>query len=355
MAEVSGVAIRGIATAVPRTVARIADYPHMTAEEAERFSKSTGIRERRIVTGGQCASDLCQAAATDLLGRLAWPSEEIGALIMITQTGDHPVPATAILLQHRLGLPNTCIAFDVNLGCSSYPYGLMIVGSLMKTAGIKRALLVIGDVSSKVCNVEDKSSWPLFGDAGSATALELDESAAPMHFDLMTDGRGSQAIIIPGGGPASRHPVSAESLVPQPDKNGLPRNMANLQLRGADIFSFAISKVPPSITRALQSAQWAPESVDQYVLHQANKMINDTIRKKIGAPEGHLPSSLEHFGNTSSVSIPLTICHTRASWSFPCRALFAGFGVGLSWGAATAVLPAGTVLSWVETDDVHRA
>lgn len=355
MAQVSGVAIRGISTAVPKTVSRIADYPHMTAEEAERFSKSTGIRERRIVGPAQCASDLCAFAADDLLTKLEWAREEIGALIMITQTGDHPVPATAILLQHRLQLPNTCIAFDINLGCSSYPYGLMVVGSLMKTAGIKRALLLIGDVSSKVCNIEDKSSWPLFGDAGSATALELDEAAAPMHFDLMTDGKGAQAIIIPGGGPASRQPVTADNLAPQPGKDGMPRGAANLQLRGADIFSFAISKVPPSIMRALQAAQWSPESVDQYVLHQANKMINDTIRKKIGAPEDHLPGSLEHFGNTSSVSVPLTICHTRNTWTFPCRAVFAGFGVGLSWGAATAVLPQGTVLSWVETDDVYPA
>ena len=327
----------------------------MTPEEAERFSKNTGIRERRIVGDAQCASDLCAFAAQDLLAKLGWERADVGALIMITQTGDHPVPATSILLQHRLGLPNTCIAFDVNLGCSSFPYGLMIVGSLMKTAGIGRALLVIGDVSSKVCHVEDKSSWPLFGDAGSATALELDDAAAPMHFDLMTDGKGAQAIIIPGGGPASRHPVTAENLVPQPDKNGMPRHAANLQLRGADIFSFAISKVPSSINRALEAAGWTPESVDRYVLHQANKMINDTIRKKIGAPEDHLPTSLEHFGNTSSVSVPLTICHTRDSWTFPCRALFAGFGVGLSWGAATAVLPEGTVLSWIETDDVYPA
>lgn len=355
MAEISGVAIRGLSTAVPKKVSRVADYAHMTAEEAERFSKSTGIRERRIVAEGQCASDLCAHAADDLLAKLQWQREEIGALIMITQTGDHPVPATAILLQHRLGLPTTCIAFDVNLGCSSYPYGLMIVGSLMKTAGIKRALLLIGDVSSKVCHIEDKSSWPLFGDAGSATALELDDSAAPMHFDLMTDGKGAQAIIIPSGGPASRYPVNADALVPQADKNGLPRSQVNLQLRGADIFSFAISKVPPSILRVLEAAQWAPESVDKIVLHQANKMINDTIRKKIGAPEDHLPGSLEHFGNTSSVSVPLTICHTRDAWRFPARAVFAGFGVGLSWGAATAVLPEGTVLSWVETDDVYPA
>lgn len=353
MAEISGVAIRGIATAVPTGIARSADYPHFSADEAERFSKSTGIRERRVVSGAQCASDLCAFAAADLLGRLHWERAEIGAVIMVTQTGDHPVPATAILLQHRLGLPNTCIAFDVNLGCSAYPYGLMIVGALMKTAGVRRALLLVGDVSSKVCSFEDKSTWPLFGDAGSATALELDEDAAPMHFDLMTDGKGGSAIIIPAGGPAGRNPLTPQALEPRTDKNGSTRSDVHLQLRGADIFSFAISKVPDSIRRALAAAQWAPESVDRYVLHQANKMINDTIRKKLALDEARLPSSIDCFGNTSSVSIPLTICHTRDSWTFPSRTLLAGFGVGLSWGAVTVVLAPGTVLGWVETDAVY--
>lgn len=355
MSKLSGVAIRGISTAVPTAISRVADYPHMGPEEAERFSKNTGIRERRIVSGDQCASDLCAFAADDLLAKLGWERADIGALILITQTPDHAIPATAILLQHKLGLPGTCIAFDINLGCSAYPYGLLTVGSLIKTAGIKRALLLIGDVSSKVCNFEDKSAWPLFGDAGTATALELDDAAATMHFDLMADGRGAQAIIVPASGLSSRVPVTAENLVPVADKNGMMRNVANLQLRGADIFSFAISKVPPSALRALEAAQWTPDGVDQYVLHQANKMINDTVLKKIRAPEGRARMSLEKFGNTGSASVPLTICHTRDEWRFPCRALMVGFGVGLSWGSVTAELGEGTVLSWVETDDVYPA
>lgn len=354
MSQLSGVAIRGVSTAVPTKISRVSDYQHMSAEEAERFSKSTGIYERRIVAGPQCASDLCAFAADDLLGKLNWERADIGALILITQTGDYPIPATSILLQHRLGLPQACIAFDINLGCSAFPYGLLAVGSLMKGAGIKRALLLIGDVSSKVCGYEDKSAWPLFGDAGSATALELDDNAAPMHFDMMADGKGAEAIIIPAGGLSARQAITAENLVPV-DHNGLMRNSANLVLRGADIFSFAISKVAPSVKRALEAAQWAPESVDKYVLHQANKMINDSVRKKLAVPEERAPMSIDKFGNTSSASVPLTMCHTRESWRFPCRAVFAGFGVGLSWGTTTAELAAGTVLSWVETDDVYPA
>lgn len=351
--RIDGIALRGISTAVPCRVSRTADYAVLSEAERERFAASTGIHERRIVTDGQCASDLCAHAAEDLLARLAWNKAEVGALVMITQTGDYPVPATAIVLQHQLGLPKTCIAFDVNLGCSSYPYGLLILSSLMKTAGIQKALLLIGDVSSRVCHPDDKSSWPLFGDAGTATALVCDADASPMHFHLMNDGAGKEAIIIPSGGLAARQPVSADTLAVRTGDDGLPRAAVNLRLQGADIFTFAISKVPASLRDALGQADWQPSDLDCVVLHQANQMINDTIRKKVGYAPEVTHSSLASFGNTSSASVPLTLCHARDRLKLPARTLLAGFGVGLSWGAVTMTLPTDLVLGWVETDSVH--
>jgi len=351
--NVSGVALKGISAAVPKRTARVADYVVLTEAERERFSASTGIRERRIVTDGQCASDLCAFAADDLLQRLGWDKQDVGALVMITQTGDYPVPATAIVLQHRLGLPKSCIAFDVNLGCSSYPYGLLILSSLMKTAGIGKALLLIGDVSSRVCHPEDKSSWPLFGDAGTATALALDPEAADWHFHLMNDGAGKDAIIIPSGGLASRHPVSAQALAVSAGEDALPRAGVNLRLQGADIFAFAISKVPASIRDVLAQAGWTPGDLECVVLHQANQMINDTIRKKVGYDASRAPSSLERFGNTSSASVPLTLCAAREGLTLPARTVLCGFGVGLSWGSLATVLPAELALGWLETDDVY--
>lgn len=351
--RIDGVALAGASTAVPRQVARVADYAVLSEAERERFTASTGISERRVVVDGQCASDLCAHAAEDLLGRLGWDRSEVGALVLITQTGDHPVPATAILLQDRMGLPKTCLAFDVNLGCSSYPYGIFIVSSLMKTAGITKALLLIGDVSSRVCHWDDKSSWPLFGDAGTATALVLDDGAAPMYFHLMNDGSGGEAIMIPAGGLASRQPLSAEALRVCDDDDGLPRAAVNLRLRGADIFTFAISKVPSSIRDVLSQAGWEPSVPACVVLHQANRMINDTIRKKVGYGEAAALCSLALFGNTSSASIPLTLCHALEVLDLPTKTVLSGFGVGLSWGSVALTLPTGMVLGWVETDSVY--
>lgn len=354
VSPVSGIAIRAIASAVPVRTVRTADYAGLSPEERARFEKATGIAERHIVHAGQCASDLCIAAARHVLEHLGWEPASIGALILITQTPDQPVPATSIGIQHKLGLPQACIAFDINLGCSSYPYGLATVSSLMRTLGIPRALLLIGDVSSLTCAEHDKSSWPLFGDAGSATALELDEGAPPMFFDLMSDGAGKQAIIIPQGGLASRRPPGKGAVEPETGDDGIARRPDQLILRGADIFGFAISKVPPSIQRVMEAAGISAGQVDSLVLHQANKMINDAIARKTGFGGDKLPSSLERYGNTSSASIPVTLCANAQSFSGkPSRVLLCGFGVGLSWGSALVTLAPGVVIPGIESDHVH--
>lgn len=351
---VRGVAIRAIASAVPTRIARTADYAYLSPEERVRFQKATGIAERHIVEAGQCASDLCVAAARRALEQLRWEPGSIGALVLITQTPDQPVPATSIGIQHKLGLPETCVAFDVNLGCSSYPYGLAIVSSAMRTLGIARALLLIGDVSSLTCAEHDKSSWPLFGDAGSATALELDEQAPPMFFDLMSDGAGKDAIIIPRGGLASRRPPGDGAVEAETDRDGVTRRPDQLILRGADIFGFAISKVPPSIQRAMGAAGVSAEQVDFLVLHQANKMINDTIARKTGFAGEKLPASLERYGNTSSASIPVTLCANASAFSGKSSsALLCGFGVGLSWGSVLVSLSPNTVIPGIESDHVY--
>jgi 3-oxoacyl-[acyl-carrier-protein] synthase-3 len=351
---VPGVAIRAIASAVPARVARTADYGYLSPEERARFEKATGIAERHIVEAGQCASDLCIAAALHALEHLGWEPATVGALVLITQTPDQPVPATSIGIQHKLGLSQKCMAFDVNLGCSSYPYGLAIISSLMRTLGIARSMLLIGDVSSLTCAEHDKSAWPLFGDAGSATALELDEHAPPMFFDLMSDGAGKDAIIIPRGGLASRRPAGDGPVEHETDRDGVTRRPDQLILRGADIFSFAISKVPTSIQRVLGDASIPTDEVNFLVLHQANKMINDTIARKTGFAAERLLSSLDRYGNTSSASIPVTLCtNAQAFLSKPNNVLLCGFGVGLSWGSVLVSLAPGVVVPGIESDHVY--
>lgn len=353
MNAITGVGIRAVAAALPSRVVRTADYAHLNPDERRRFQKATGIAERRIVQPGQCASDLCMAAALSALERVGWERVSIGGLVLITQTGDQPVPATSLSIQHNLGLPHDSVAFDINLGCSSYPYGLAIVSSMMRTLGITRTLLLIGDVSSLTCAENDKSSWPLFGDAGSATALELDEDAPPIHVDLCSDGAGKDAIIIPGGGLASRHPPVDGHVTNVTGNDGIQRRTDNLVLRGADIFSFAISRVPGSIQRAIAASGRDANDFDFLVLHQANKMINDTIARKVGFTQDRVPTSLEHYGNTSSASIPVTLCANAALFEAPRWVVASGFGVGLSWGSATFQVPSASILPCVESDRVY--
>lgn len=353
MKSLSGVAIRAVTAAVPTQIARTQDYQFLAPEERERFQKATGIATRRIARVEQCASDLCMTAAENALKHLGWARESVGALILITQTSDQPIPATSIVLQNKLGLPQECVAFDVNLGCSSYPYGLAITASMMHSLGIRRALLLIGDVSSRLCAPHDKSAWPLFGDAGSATALELDPQAPLMHFDLMSDGAGKDAIIVPSGGLSSKRPLGDQAVEFETGIDGVSRRPDQLILRGADIFSFAISKVPQSVKRAMAAGEKTADTVDYLVLHQANKMINDTIAKKLGFSQSKAPSSIQDYGNTSSASIPVTLCAHANLFDSPKTIAACGFGVGLSWGTALVELPANAVIACVESDATY--
>ncbi|WP_458071590.1 3-oxoacyl-ACP synthase III family protein [Rhodanobacter sp. BL-MT-08] len=352
MSEVRKIAIRAIAGAVPTKVSRTADYEFLSVEERARFEKIVGIKERRIVNNQkQCGSDLCMAAATRVLEHLQWDRSSVGALVLITQTPDQPIPATSIVLQHKLGLSQNCIAFDVNLGCSAFPYGLAIVTSLMQSLGINRALLLVGDVSSKTCAINDRSAWPLFGDAGTATALEISPDAPPIYFELMSDGSGKDAIIVPAGGPASRQHLGYEAKVKVAGDDGIERYADNIVLRGSDIFSFAISRVPTNIKRTMIESGDTPATIDYAVLHQANKMINDTIIKKTGFKPEQAPGSLAKFGNSGSASVALTISANADKFESDKRVLVCGFGVGLSWGCAIFVIPRGAVLPIVESDD----
>jgi len=353
MKSIPGVAIRAVCAAVPTQVARTEDYAYLTPDERIRFQKATGIAERRIVREGQFASDLCAAAAQRVISHLNWDRENIGALILVTQSPDYPIPATAIILQDKLGLPQHCLAFDVNLGCSAYPYGLAIVSSMMQSLSIFKALLLVGDISSRCAAVHDKSSWPLFGDAGSATALELDETAPEVFYDLMSDGSGKEAIIVPSGSLSSRRPPGDGPVQQEVGSDGILRRPDNLVLRGADIFSFAIAKVPGSIQRTMTASGTQPEQTDFLVLHQANKMINDTITKKAGFKPEQSLSTLASFGNTSSASVPVTLCAHAERFQQARNVALCGFGVGLSWGTSVLTMPGGAVLPLIETDDVY--
>ncbi len=331
--SIENVKIAGIAACVPKKRESNLDYDWISEQEQKLLIKTTGIKERRIAEKGVATSDLCFKSTEQLLKELAWKKEEIGILIFVSQSRDYFLPATAIILQDRLGLPTSTIAFDVSLGCSGYVYGLSIISSLMKTTGTKKALLLAGDISSTSLNKRDKSTYPLFGDAGTATALELTNEATVMNYGLSSDGSGKDAIIIPDGG--LRNPITPKSFEEQEIEKGIWRCGRDLKLDGLAVFHFSITKIHPHIKQLMASQNKDASNIDYFVFHQANKLILETIRKKIKAEPEQVPYSLYNYGNTSSASIPLTVVTALKDEVTTQKksVLFCGFGVGLSWGS----------------------
>jgi 3-oxoacyl-[acyl-carrier-protein] synthase-3 len=275
---------------------------------------------------------------------LNWQKEEIEILVFVSQTADYILPVSAAILQDRLGLSTNCIAFDVPLGCSGYVYGMSIIAGMMKATGLKKGLLLAGDTSTKLLSKSDKSTVPLFGDGGSATAFEFDEKAADLLFDLGTDGSGYKTIIINDGG--SRNRINSDSLTYHTISPGIERNACQLILDGMDVFSFGISQAPKTVNKLIEKFEIDKEAINHFVFHQANLMMNKMIVKKLKLPLEKVPYSLKEFGNTSSTTIPLTIVTelkdnlTNASQDL----ILCGFGVGLSWGTVKVRLE-NTVIS----------
>jgi 3-oxoacyl-[acyl-carrier-protein] synthase-3 len=326
---VNGMRIRGIAAAVPAQKESNHDYDRLTEQERNMFVKTTGVATRHIAPEGMTTSDLCLRAAEKLIAELGWNKDEIGLLIFVSQSPDYFLPATSIVLQGKLNLPKTTAAFDINLGCSGYVYGLSVIASLMATGGFKKALLLAGDISSAGITPKDKSTWPLFGDAGTATAVEYDISSKSV-FNLQSDGTGYEAIIIPDGG--LRSPLNDQTFIDTETEPGVIRHRRNLWLNGLDVFNFSVREAPANVNNLLLEAGITSEQVDHFVFHQANKLMVETIRKKLKLPPEKVPYSLGEYGNTSSASIPLTIvAQLQEQSKHPQSWIFSGFGVGLSW------------------------
>ncbi len=337
MATVSipDVRVAAVSACVPNRIERNADFPFTSAAERNLFIKTTGVQERRIAPEQVTSADLCYEAASVLLTD-HHVRDEIDAVVMVTQSGDFRLPASSILLQDRLGLSRKVLAFDISLGCSGYVYGLAVVSGLIRSMRLRKALLLAGDVSSRVCFPQDRVSRPLFGDAGSATLLESVAGAPPLLFNLFSDGAGFQAIMVPHGG--ARYGYCEGSLHAQTQEDGGVRRPLDLHLRGTEIFEFAVREVPASIDALLEQNNLCAADMDCWALHQANKLINDTIIRKLRVDQSRVPFSLEHFGNTSSASIPLTLVthmsHAIDKEVSNGKTMMSGFGVGLSWANA---------------------
>ncbi len=322
------------------------DYNFGTESEKQLFIKTVGIRYRRIAEKGTTASDLCIAAANKLMEQIGWERSEIKILIFISQTPDYQIPFTASIIQDKLSLTKDCMAFDINLGCSGYVYGLSIAASLLNSLSAGKALLLVGDCSSHCISTNDKSVTPLFSDAGSATALEKKEGET-MSFNLQTDGNEFDDIIIQDGGMKS--PFSSDSLLYKEIEPGINRAAINMSLDGLKIFNFALREIPGNVNNLLAHSIIDVAEIETAFFHQANLLMNESIRKKLKINADKVPYSLYEFGNTSSASIPITICNKlHNKETKPKTVLLCGFGVGLSWGSAIADLSSAKILPIIE-------
>lgn len=322
----------GVAACFPKNVVETQDFDFFTPDDAEVFNNSVGIRRRHLASDDICASDMCQAAAEKLLEELSWERESVDVLIFESVTGDYRTPPTSCLLQERMGFPDTTFCLDLPMGCCGCLYAITVGSNLITSGNVKRALLLIGDTALRMGSMKDKSRVPLFGDCGTAVALEYDENAPEIVVDFHTFGKGYKALMTPHGG--FRHPASPESFIEEDFGNGIVRAPIHTLINGMDVFSFAISKPPKSVEQFLVDERIdRNEDIDFYLIHQANKMIVDRVVRKLRLPVDKVPYNLEEYGNLGGASIPsLMVTRLRDKLTSGCRRLLmSSFGLGLSW------------------------
>lgn len=333
------VGITALAACVPRNV--IDNYHYdldiWPEEEVKKVVDKVGVTERRFVDDKTCASDLCFVAAEKLISDNIIDKSEIDLLIFLSQTPDYRMPATSILLQDRLGLSMSTMAFDISLGCSGFISALSIVYSMMQNHGFRKALLLDGETRSKVYSRKDRREAFIFGDAGVAALIERDEKLGESHFSLNSDGSRGELIMIPGGG--YRNMSSVETLREKVvDGYGNIRSDENGHMNGADVFNFVIVEVPKDIKRLMTASGEDIQKMDYYVFHQANAFINNYIAKKMKLDKEKIPWTIQKYGNTSSVSVPLTIVsELKDKMEGNKKLMLSAFGVGMAW--ATAIVP----------------
>lgn len=335
--------IKGISCCVPaRKISNSAYVKKNKVKNGEKLISLIGINYRHQAEKDTCTSDLVEKAINKLIQRINWKKSEIGLLIFVSQTADYLTPCTSAILQEKLKFPKNLLAFDINLGCSGYSHGIGICYALMNTLNIKKCILAVGDISTQVINIMDHSNKILFGDAGSATALELSKDKIDHEFKYMSDGSGYNDIIIPAHSLSGRNKLTIKSLTETKDN----KNQVNLHLNGANIYSFAINNVPDFVIKNLNR-----KGVKYCFFHQANKMIQDqlalSLNKKLNK-KVIFPNSIEYYGNTSSASIPVTICHNFYNKKISGLSLLCGFGVGLSMSSIIVDLSRTTILKIIK-------
>lgn len=307
------------------------------------ISKLSGISERRIADDDTTAVDLGFAAADRMLESENIDRGDFDALIFVSQTGDYILPPSASVLHERLGLPETCAAFDIPMGCAAMPYAFAVAKGLAASGQCRKILLVFSDTVTKLVNPKDRSLVTLHGDGAAAFALEACPCGEGLDFaELGTDSSGWRHLIVPAGG--MRTPKSPETAVETEDENGIICSQENLQMNGPAVFHFSISKIPGEIKKALQKYSESIENYSMVLLHQANRMMLDQIYAQIGVSDSQKFFFMEKVGNLSTAASPVLLAEALRSGKLENggRVLGAAFGVGLAWGTYSITFKAGS-------------
>lgn len=305
-------------------------YPDWSAT---KIFEKTGIQQRRIAGDEQTAGDLALGAAQALFAQGKVSADQVDFLILCTQAQDYILPSTACVLQDKLGIGQHAGAFDINLGCSGYVYGLGLAKSLIETGLAQCVLLLTADTYSKYIHPMDKSVRTIFGDAASATAIVADKEGRDYlgPFVFGTDGSGAKNLIVEAG--LFRFPKNKSTSIEATDNSGNVRTSENLYMNGAEVLNFSLRVVPALVDDLLRKSNLKKEQIDFFVFHQANKFMLNTLRKKLALPQEKVPTFLELCGNTVSSTIPLTLrdMFLQGTLSREQKLMLVGFGVGYSW------------------------
>ncbi|VXD01035.1 ketoacyl-ACP synthase III [Sphingomonas sp. 8AM] len=327
VARTRGSRIAGVVSCVPPRIVDNAYFTDRFGDKVNDVVKMTGVQTRHWVEPGVTTSDLCARAANRLLDGLAWGRDTIDAVVFVSQTPDFRLPATACTLQDRLGLRTGIVAFDVPLGCSGYPYGLWLAMMMAQTGAARRVLLLVGDTSTIMNDPDDRSTVMLFGDAGTATAIEAAPEAPEATFILGTDGGGAENLIVPKG--------AFRTCAGHAKFGNFPAD--TLYMDGGEIFNFTLKAVPALIRDTMEAATHEVGDYDAFVLHQANAFMIRHLAKKAKLDPARVPINIDRYGNTSSATIPLVMSSDLSSALTSGERLLGlfGFGVGYSWASAS--------------------
>ena len=333
-----GINISHIVTGLPKKVVSVEDYEEeFGAKNVRRISKSTGIRKMHVADDSLCASDYDVMLAEYLMKQTGMKGEDFDGIIFVSQSPDYIMPATSIVMQGRLGLPQTAVAFDLNFGCPGFVYGLYQAALLVSSGSCNRVLLFNGDTKVRMTHPKDRSTRLIMGDGFSLTVVENGNQSIGVNLNI--DGTQYDSVIIEAGG--FRTPKSSETHQHKLSEKGIPYWPEYMHMSGMKVMDFSLNTVPSLIQETLDFMRWKREEVGTYALHQANQTMLETIAEKIGVPFERVPFAVSDIGNTSSASVPLMLAVKHEELSrdkLLSKTVICGFGIGLSWGAIAADL-----------------